>query len=102
MNIIKCQNANKTLLKTVSRNFGILQDYNERKNKKLVEGGLFTEEPKFWVTSARPPNFGDHLDTRTKLDNWFDENRLYNEENKDYEVRRAQLYLYHGFYLSMM
>jgi len=26
--------------------------------------------------------------------------RLYNEENRDYEVRRAQLYLYHGFNLS--
>jgi hypothetical protein len=48
------------------------------------------------VTSCRPLNFGDHLDTRAKLDNWFDENRLYNEENRDYEARRAQQYIYHG------
>ena len=102
MNIMKFQHKARLLANISRRNFGILQDYNERKNRKLVEYGYFTEEPKFWVTSARPPNFGDHLDTRTKLDNWFDENRLYNEENKDYEVRRAQLYLYHGFYLSMM
>jgi len=36
---------------------------------------LCTEEPKFWVTSSRPSNFGDPLDTKTKVDNWFDENR---------------------------
>lgn len=92
---------NKFKVFAAQRNFGILSEYNERKNKKLVAGGYFTEEPKFWVTSVRPPNFGDHLDTRTKLDNWFDENRLYNEENRDYEVRRAQLYIYHGFNIAM-
>lgn len=26
--------------------------------------------------------------------------RLYNEENRDYEIRRAQLYLYHGFNIA--
>lgn len=88
------------LLKTQSKNFGLISDYKERKNKKLVGGALFTPEQKFWVTSARPSNFGDHLDVRTKLDNWFDENRVYNEENRDYEVRRAQLYIYHGFNMA--
>jgi hypothetical protein len=62
-------------INTSSKNFGILNEYNERKNKKLVGHALFTDEPKFWVTSSRPPNFGEHLDVRTKLDNWFDENR---------------------------
>lgn len=92
---------NVKILQNPIRNFGILSEYNERKNKKLINYGNFMEEPKFFVTSCRPPNFGDHLDTRTKLDNWFDENRLYNEENRDYEVRRAQLYIYHGFMISM-
>jgi ubiquinol-cytochrome c reductase iron-sulfur subunit len=86
-----------SLTKVPKKNFGVLSEYNERKNKKLVGGGFFTSEQKFWVTAARPSNFGDHLDVRTKLDNWFDENRVHNEENKDYEVRRAQLYIYHGF-----
>jgi len=86
--------------KVTNKNFGILSEYNNRKNKKLIGGGLFTEEQKFWVTTARPPNFGDHLDVRTKLDNWFDENRLYNEENRDYEIKRAQLYIYHGFNIA--
>ena len=57
------------------RNFGIIQEYNERKNKKLINNVLCTDEAKFWVTSSRPSNFGDPLDTKTKVDNWFDENR---------------------------
>ena len=61
--LVKCSNYRQR------RNFSILSEYNERKNKKLVGHALFTEEPKFWVTTARPPNFADHLDVRTKLDN---------------------------------
>ena len=72
-----------------TRSFGIIQEYNERKNKKLTGTFYVNEEPKFWVTSSRPSNFGDHLDTKTKPDNWFDDNRLWNEENKDYEIKRA-------------
>jgi len=52
------------------------------------------------LTSTRPSNFGDHLDTKTKVDNWFDENRLWNEENRDYEIKRAQMYMMQGFILS--
>lgn len=65
----------KLFINVSNKNFGILSDYNDRKNKKLVANALFNEEPKFWVTASRPPNFGEHLDVRTKLDNWFDENR---------------------------
>jgi len=71
------------------RQFGIIQDYNDRKNKKLINNLLCTERPMYWVTSSRPSNFGDPLDTKTKADNWFDENRLWNEENRDYEIKRA-------------
>mmetsp|Transcript_33998 Transcript_33998/g.35300 ORF Transcript_33998/g.35300 Transcript_33998/m.35300 type:complete len:266 (+) Transcript_33998:16-813(+) len=96
---IKTVNSN-TITKTVKRNFGIMSEYKERKSKKLVGGAYFTPEQKFWVTSARPASFGDHLDVRTKLDNWFDENRVHNEENRDYEIRRAQTYIYHGFNMA--
>lgn len=58
-----------------TRDFGIVQEYNERKNKKLINNLSVNEEPKFWVTASRPSNFGDHLDVKTKADNWFDENR---------------------------
>ena len=82
------------------RNFGILQEYNDRKNKKLINNQLCTDRPTYWVTSSRPSNFGDPLDTKTKADNWFDENRLWNEENRDYEIKRAQIYMLQGFVLS--
>jgi len=82
------------------RNFGIIQEYNERKNKKLINNVLCTERPTYWVTSSRPSNFGDPLDTKTKVDNWFDENRIWNEANRDYEIRRAQIYMLQGFILS--
>merc|ERR1719443_833519 len=83
-----------------SRNFGVLQEYNERRNKKLTNNILCTDRPTYWVTSARPSNFGDPLDAKTKVDNWFDENRLWNEENRDYEIKRAQMYMVQGFILS--
>lgn len=84
-----------------ARCFGIMQEYNERKNKKLINNIACTEEPRFWVTSSRPSNFGDHLDVKTKVDNWFDENRLWNEESKDYEIKRAQIYMLQGFIMSL-
>ena len=87
-------------LGTSSRNFGVIQEYNERKNKKLINNLLCTERPTYWVTSSRPSNFGDPLDTKTKADNWFDENRVWNEENRDYEIKRAQMYMLQGFILS--
>ena len=77
-----------------------MQDYNDRKSKKLINNQLCTERPTYWVTSSRPSNFGDPLDTKTKADNWFDENRLWNEENKDYEIKRAQIYMLQGFIIS--
>lgn len=77
-----------------------MDQYNERKNKKLTNNLLTTDRPMFWVTSSRPSNFGDPLHAKTKVDNWFDENRLWNEENRDYEIRRAQLYMLQGFILG--
>ena len=52
-----------------------MQDYNERKNQKLINGFALEDSNRFWVTSSRPSNFGDPLDVKTKADNWFDKNR---------------------------
>ena len=60
---------------TPARNFGIMQEYNERRNKKLINNFQLNDRPMYWVTSSRPSNFGDPLDAKTKADNWFDENR---------------------------
>ena len=57
------------------RNFGVISEYNERLNKKLTKNMLVEDKPQFFVTSARPGNFGDHVDFKVQLDNWFDENR---------------------------
>lgn len=66
----------------------------------MIGNLLCTERPTFWVTSSRPSNFGDPIDTKTKVDNWFDENRVWNEENRDYEIKRAQIYMLHGYIIS--
>ena len=90
----------KSVTYSSSRSFGIMQEYNERKNKKLTNNLLCADRNMYWVTSSRPSNFGDPLDAKTKVDNWFDENRAWNEENRDYEVRRAQMYMLQGFILG--
>jgi len=38
---------------------------------------LIDEKPNFFVTSSRPGNFGDHIDFKVNIDNWFDENRYF-------------------------
>ncbi|KAM3141435.1 hypothetical protein pb186bvf_006553 [Paramecium bursaria] len=82
--------------------FGILSEYNNRVSKKLYRGVQVTEKPQFFTTSARPGNFGDHLDFKVNLDNWFDENRVHNEHETD--IRRTQIYalnaVYYGGLLS--
>ena len=39
---------------------------------------LMPEKAQFFNTTARPGNFGDHIDFKVTIDNWFDENRIYN------------------------
>lgn len=76
--------------------FGIINDYNERARKKLHNGThLIPDRPLFFTTPARPGNFGDHIDMKVTLDNWFDENRTHNE--KDDDIRRSQIYILNAF-----
>ena len=97
--LMRCAQRNATA-SVATRNFGIMQDYRDRQSKKLINNVLCTDKPMYWVTSSRPSNFGDPLDAKTKPDNWFDENRVWNEENRDYEIKRAQIYMLQGFVLS--
>ena len=39
--------------------------------------------PRFWVTPTRPSNFGDHMDLKVNIDNWFEDSRMHNELNTD-------------------
>ncbi|EAR92895.2 Rieske iron-sulfur protein, ubiquinol-cytochrome C reductase iron-sulfur subunit (macronuclear) [Tetrahymena thermophila SB210] len=83
-------------------NFGVLSEYNQRLSKKLHKGHLVEDKPTFFVTSSRPGNFGDHIDFKVNIDNWFDENRVHNEHETD--IRRTQIYtlnaIYYGGLLS--
>jgi len=56
-------------------NFGVISEYNQRLSKKLNKGHLVEDKPTFFVTSSRPGNFGDHIDFKINIDNWFEENR---------------------------
>lgn len=78
--------------------FGIISEYNDRANKKLTKGFLINEKPMFFNTSARPGNFGDHVDFKVQLDNWFEENRVHNEHESD--IRRTQIYVLTAIYYA--
>ncbi len=81
-------------------NFGLISEYNERSSKKLNNNHSVPDKPQFFVTSARPGNFGDHIDFKTNLDNWFDENRVHNEHET--EIRRTQIYMLNAVYYAAM
>ena len=52
--------------------FGLISEYNARANKNLNGTHLIPEKAQFFTTSARPGNFGDHIDFKATIDNWFD------------------------------
>ena len=52
--------------------FGLISEYNERANKKLNGFHSVPDKAQFFVTSSRPGNFGDHIDFKSTIDNWFD------------------------------
>ena len=58
------------------------------------------EKQHFFVTSARAGNFGDHIDFKANIDNWFDENRVHNEHETD--IRRTQLYMLSAVYYAAL
>lgn len=71
--------------------FGLISEYNKRVNTKMNGTHLMPEKAQFFTTTARPGNFGDHIDFKSTIDNWFEENRIYNEHETD--IRRTQIYV---------
>lgn len=59
----------------MNRGFSLLTDYKERRDKKLLGTHLIPDTPTYHVTPTRPGNFGEHLDFKINIDNWFEENR---------------------------
>lgn len=63
---------NPPLTLDLRNNFGLISEYNERANKKLNGFHSVPDKAQFFVTSSRPGNFGDHIDFKSSIDNWFD------------------------------
>lgn len=76
------------MFKPLRKNFGILQEYRSRITEKLLGTHKVDAIPRFWVTPTRPSNFGDHVDLKVNIDNWFEDNRLHNESSGT-DVRRT-------------
>ena len=66
---------------------GIMSEYAERLNKKTVKNHFVPQTSEFFISNSRPGNFGDHVDFKMNIDNWFDENRVHNEHETD--IRRT-------------
>lgn len=84
--------------KLPTRSFGIWRDFRARSNEEFTGTHKINETPKFFTTPVRPGNFGEPLDMKLQLDNWFDDNRLHNEENPD--IRRTQVYLMDALFIA--
>ena len=52
------------------------------------------------MTPVRPGNFGDHLDHKVNIDNFFEENRAWNEE--DTSIRRTQAYIVNAIFYGAL
>lgn len=80
----------KDLVRVAPRfSFGIYTDVTQRTGQKMQEVHKVKFGPELYATTTRPGNFGNHLDLQLNIDNWFDENRLYNEHETN--IKRAHL-----------
>jgi ubiquinol-cytochrome c reductase iron-sulfur subunit len=58
-----------------ARGFGMIGEYNQRANVKMSGTHLIPQKPQFFVSPSRPGNFGDHIDFKCNIDNWYNDNR---------------------------
>lgn len=72
--LIKINKTQKFINKIIElrNSFGLISEYNQRANKKLNNFHAVPDKAQFFVTSSRPGNFGDHIDFKSTIDNWFD------------------------------
>lgn len=88
-------------IRSSRRTFGLYGDYVSRLNKKMSGTHYVPETPQFFVSNSRPGNFGNHLDIKVCLDNWFEDNRIHNED--DVTVKKTQTYIMNAlFYGSVL
>ena len=58
------------------------------------------DKAQYHVTPVRPGNFGEHVDHKVNIDNFFEENRAWNEE--DTSIRRTQAYIVNAVFYGAM
>jgi len=61
------------------------------------------EKPQFYVTPTRPGNFGEHIDYKVNIDDFFEQNRVYNEAQEETTgIRRTQHYLINAVFYGAL
>jgi len=81
-------------LRNMKSTLRCFSEYTRRSNVQMEGTHSMPAEQQYHVSPARPGNFGEHVDFKINLDNWFDENRIHNEENVD--LNRTYSYLLAG------
>lgn len=62
---------------------------------------MVPDQQQYYVTPSRPGNFGDHIDFKANIDDFFEQNRTHNEE--DVSLKRTQSYMLNAlFYGALM
>lgn len=58
------------------------------------------EQQQYYVTPSRPGNFGDHIDFKANIDDFFEQNRVFNEE--DTSIKRTQTYILNALFYGAL
>jgi len=85
-------------LNQIKNNLRCFSEYTKRANLEFEGTHMVPSEQQYHVSPSRPGNFGEHIDFKINLDNFFDENRIHNEE--DIDLRRTQTYLLTGAFFG--
>jgi len=84
-----------------ARFFGIMNEINKRASLPTVKGCSISEEaPAVTVTTSRPwSSFAEPVEFQFRVDNWYEETRLFNEHDSD--MRQAYLYMCNAAYYGV-
>ena len=82
----------------LSRTFSLMKEYQRRLSKKTTKAVSIEDHNTFFTSGSRPGNFGEHVDLKVNIDNWYEDNRIHNEENTD--SRRTQVYMMNAVFIG--
>ena len=82
----------------IRRTFSLMKEYHRRLAQKTSKGIVVKDESTFFTSGSRPGNFGEHIDMKADIDNWYQDNRIHNEDDTD--TRRTQVYLMNALFIG--